>query len=190
MQMERHVMWSPVAMPGMEHVRVAMRPDEVVADGIVLGVENNIAFRLRYAIRCDVQWRVRHVRVTTLHDEHSLSLTATGDGRWFDAASGAVPLLDGCVDVDITATPLTNTLPIRRLALQPGESADIQVAYITIPELHVTRDEQRYTCVDANATIRRYTFEQTGTGFTAELRVDADGFVEDYPELFRRVWAR
>ena len=187
--MERQIMWSPLVAPGVEHFRLAIRPEEIVADGLVLGVENDLAFRLRYQIRCDPRWRVRQVRVSTLNGEPNLSLTANGQGRWFDESGAALPLLDGCLDVDITATPFTNTLPIRRLALQPGESADIKVAYITIPELQLTPDEQRYTFVAARDSGSSYNFEQKSTGFTAELQVDADGLVEHYPELFSRVWA-
>jgi hypothetical protein len=166
-----------------------MRNSEPEADGIVLGVENGAAFRLHYKVRCDSRWRVRRVEINFVDGRQGLSLSADGEGRWFDASGAAVPALDGCVDVDITATPLTNTLPIRRLALKQGESADIEVAYITIPELRVTPDDQRYTCLKTDAAGGRYRFEQLSSGFTAILQVDADGLVEDYPELFRRVWA-
>lgn len=188
-RMERQLMWSQIATPGLEHFRLEVRAEGIVADGVVLGVEKDLAFRLCYEIRCDSQWRVRRVGVNIVSDGRTLNLTSDGEGRWFDDLGGTVPVLDGCSDVDITATPFTNTLPIRRLALKRGESADIKVAYVTIPELQLMPDEQRYTCVDVDETCGRYVFEQTGTGFTAALRVDTDGLVEEYPELFRRVWA-
>lgn len=187
--MERQVMWSHSETPGMEHFRIVTRPDEIVADGIVLGVENGSAFRLHYEVRCDPQWRVRRVGANLVSDGRNLSLSSNGEGRWFDESGRAVPALDGCLDVDITATPFTNTLPIRRLALGRGESAEIKVAYVTIPELQVTPDEQRYTFVEADDACGRYKFEQRSSGFTALLQVDDEGLVEDYPELFRRVWA-
>lgn len=187
--MKRQVMWSRSDAPGMEHLALIMRPDGVAADGVVLGVENGDAFRLRYTVRCDSRWRVRRVEINFVDGGRGLSLTADGEGRWFDERGTAVRALDGCVDVDITATPLTNTLPIRRLALEQGESADIKVAYVTIPDLRVAPDEQRYTCLEADPAGGRYRFEQMGSGFTAVLQVDADGLVEDYPGLFERVWA-
>lgn len=186
--MKRQVMWSRSDAPGMEHLALIMRNGEAEADGIVLGVEDGAAFRLRYAVRCDSRWRVRGVKISFVDERRGLSLAADGEGRWFDESGAAVPALDGCVDVDITATPLTNTLPIRRLSLKQGESADIKVAYITIPDLRVAPDGQRYTCLETDAAGGRYRFEQTGSGFTAVLRVDADGLVDDYPGLFRRVW--
>lgn len=173
----------------MEHLALIMRPDEAVADGLVLGVDNDVAFRLRYTVRCDSRWRVRRVEIDFVDDGRGLSLTADGEGRWFDGWGAALPALDGCVDVDITATPLTNTLPIRRLALKPGEIADFKVAYVTIPDMRVSPDEQRYTCLETDAAGGRYRFEQAASGFTAVIQVDANGLVEDYPGLFRRVWA-
>jgi hypothetical protein len=187
--MKRQVMWSRLDAPGMEHLSLIIRGDGASAEGVVLGVEGGDAYRLRYKVRCDSRWRVRRVEVGFVGGGRSLRLTADGEGRWLDASGAAVPALDGCVDVDITATPLTNTLPIRRLALEPGESADIKVAYVTAPDLRVTPDEQRYTCLKTGAAGGRYRFEQVGSRFTAVLQVDDDGLVEDYPGLFRRAWA-
>lgn len=187
--MERQLMWSHLETPGMEHLRVVTGPRGIVADGVVLGVESGLAFRLRYEVRCDPQWRVRQVETELVNDGRNLKLSSDGEGRWFDESGRAVPALDGCLDVDITATPFTNTLPIRRLTLKRGEAAGIKVAYIMIPELRVAPDEQRYTCVEADDTCGRYKFEQRSSGFTAVIRVDAEGLVGEYPGLFRRVWA-
>lgn len=186
--MNRQVMWSRSDAPGMEHLALIMRNGEAEADGIVLGVEDGAAFRLRYTVRCDSRWRVRRAEINFVDERRGLSLNADGEGRWFDESGAALHALDGCVDVDITATPLTNTLPIRRLNLKRGESADIKVAYVTIPDLWVAPDGQRYTCLETGDAGGVYRFEQTGTGFTAVLRVDADGLVDDYPGLFERVW--
>src|SRR5215211_4036020 len=97
--------------------------------------------------------------------------------------------LDGCVDVDISATPSTNTLPIRRLGLKPGQSEELAVAYIRVPELLVGPERQRYGCLEARADGGLYRFEELPGGFTAKLPVDADGLVLDYPGLFRRAWS-
>ncbi|MET0648810.1 MAG: putative glycolipid-binding domain-containing protein [Pyrinomonadaceae bacterium] len=47
----------------------------------------------------------------------------------------------------------------------------------------------RYTCLETDAAGDSYRFEQLGSGFTAVLRVDAEGLLEDCPGLFERVWA-
>src|SRR5687767_2095364 len=126
--MTRQVMWSRLDAPGMEHLTLTVDQDEATADGIVLTVENDSALRLRYKIECDSYWRLRRVEIGFSDNSSRLGLTANGYGYWFDEYGSAVPTLDGCVDLDITATPFTNTLPIRRLDMKPGDSADIKVA--------------------------------------------------------------
>jgi hypothetical protein len=94
------------------------------------------------------------------------------------------PDLAGAIDVDLTATPFTNTLPVRRLELRNGQAEVIAVVYVEIPSLTVVARRQRYTCLEPG---RRYRFESLESGFTREIEVDDDGLVRTYPGLFRRV---
>jgi hypothetical protein len=66
------------------------------------------------------------------------------------------------------------------------------MVYITVPELQVEVTEQRYTCLETTSSGGLYRFESLEHGeaiFTAELLVDQDGLVVDYPQLFRRLGA-
>ena len=47
---------------------------------------------------------------------------------------------------------------------------------------------QRYTCLEVSPDGGRHHYEALSRGFTAELPVDRDGLVIDYPAAFRRVW--
>jgi hypothetical protein len=161
-----------------------------VANGLLIGLEAGRPFRIGYEVRCDRHWRVREVRVATPDLERPiLELLADGEGHWKRGGGEPVPELDGCIDVDISATPFTNTLPIRRLGLEPGESEVLAVTYIRIPESLVGPERQRYGCLEAQAGGWLYRFEALPSGFTAELPVDAEGLVIDYPGLFRRAWS-
>ena len=92
-------------------------------------------------------------------------------------------------DIDIEITPFTNSLPVRRLNLAAGESAEIEAAYVAFPELTVGPARQRYSCLErAGPTGSRYRYENPASGFTAELELDRDGLVLDYPALFQRSW--
>jgi uncharacterized protein len=186
--MERDVMWQPWAGPGLEHLHLTRYDGGVLADGLLVGVHEGSPFRARYVVQCDEAWRVREVRIDLLDAANRrLDLIADGEGHWTDSSGGALPGLAGCFDVDISATPFTNTLPIRRLALAPGASADINVAYVALPELSVQPRLQRYACLALNAGSGRYRFESPFHHFVAELPVDQDGLVVDYPGLFRRI---
>ena len=61
-----------------------------------------------------------------------------------------------------------------------GESREFDLIYIDVLEAQLRPDRQKYTKLDNNT----YRFENDGGNFTAEITVDDDGFVTDYPELF------
>jgi hypothetical protein len=117
---EREVMWAPWEEPGLEHLRLV--PSDgggVVANGLVIGLQAGRPFRIGYEIRCDGLWRVREVRAAAPDSERRvLELLADGEGHWKRQGGEPLPELDGCIDVDISATPFTNTLPTRRLGLK------------------------------------------------------------------------
>jgi uncharacterized protein len=187
---EREVMWAPWEGPGLEHLRLVTSGSGIVANGLVIGLEAGRPFRIGYEIRCDGRWRVREVRAAAPDSGRPvLELLTDGEGRWKRRSGVPVPELDGCIDVDISATPFTNTLPIRRLGLKPGESEELTVTYVRVPELLVGPERQRYSCLEAQADSWLYRFEALPSGFTAELPLDADGLVIDYPGLFRRAWS-
>jgi len=138
----------------------------------VLTKDTSRAVQLRVA---DGQWRRRVEVRPARFDEAHVEMQA-------DRATRR-SVLDGCVDVDIGFTPSTNTLPIRRLQLEVGESADVDAAWVRFPELTVERLRQRYTRVAHD----RYRYESLDGDFTAELVVDDDGLVVTYEGLWERV---
>lgn len=190
MSLQRDVMWLFWSGEGLEHLKLVCSGASILADGVVVGVEEGMPFRMRYELRCDAQWRLREVKVSTLGwGVREISLFADGEGLWTTAGGEPVPALDGCIDVDISATPFTNTLPIQRLGLRPGESVDLKVVYLAVPEMRLEAARQRYTCLKRDDQGGLYRYESLDgelAGFNAELPVDTDGLVLDYPGLFRR----
>ena len=184
----REALWSAWDGPGLGHLRLRVRDGGgTVADGLVLGLEEGCPFRLSYEVRCDRLWRVRSACVGVPGEPPKVELLSDGEGNWATPDGRAVRYLEGCEYVDVSVTPFTNTLPIRRLDLAPGESAEIAVAYFDGTELQPWPEPQRYTCLVKEDEGGLYRFLSLDGGFTADLSVDADGLVLDYPGLFRRV---
>ena len=204
------VVWVPWQKSGIESTRVGNLGLGPVANGLVVGEENGVVYRLQYVIRCDLDWRTREVRITPLAGTSPpLHLLSDGAGYWTTVAGVALPDLDGCLDIDLSVSAFTNTLPIKRLGLGAGLDATIAVVYIAVPTFVVSQKPQRYTRLietpvhldtlvasvetaadlvfATRSLVGRYRFEALDSGYTAELPVDRQGFVEDYPGLFRRV---
>ncbi len=92
------------------------------------------------------------------------------------------------LDVDVQYSPLTNVMPVRRLGLdRAGSSGTFVMAWVGVPSLAVTLDEQRYTLLgrdDGDVCAR---FDAGDGFFTAVIRCDADGVARDYPGIARRL---
>jgi hypothetical protein len=112
------------------------------------------------------------------------ALLAAGHPRSGLAGSEDPRRLTAALDVDLGYCPLANTLPIRRLGLlsaPPGTAHTLTAAWVLVPELVVMPIQQTYTLIDAG------TVRYTSGDFTADLSVDADGYVIHYPGLASRV---
>jgi hypothetical protein len=189
--LDRQVMWQAWTGHGLELLRVREDAGGVRAESVAIGLGGGRAYTVRYALGCDTGWRVRTLEAWTLGDEHaSLALSSDGSGRWTGPDGTYHPSLDGCFDVDLPSTVFTNTLPIRRLGMVPGWSEELSVVYIGVPDLTLSVARQRYTCLTWGADGGRYRFESLGADFTAEITLDADGLVVEYPRIARRVWSR
>lgn len=179
---ERIARWTDWQGIGLEHLSVVGDDRGIVAESVVIGEQNAHRFGLGYRLGIDLQWRVRDISIR-MAGGSSLRVLADGVGCWRGADGAKIPHLAGCIDIDIAATPFTNTLPIRRLKLDIGASATIKVAYVSLPTLTIQPVEQRYTRLAES----QYLYEGLSTSFSAELTVDAQGIVGDYPGVFRLV---
>jgi uncharacterized protein len=116
-----------------------------------------------------------------------VKVSSDGRGSWTGPDGHKIEYLNGCLDVDVMATPFTNTLAIRRLGLAAGESREIEVAYVKIPGLELSRARQRYTCLEKNGEGKRYLYESLEGDFKAQLTLDVEGLVLAYQGLWERV---
>lgn len=134
-----------------------------------------------YEVHCDENWLTHrvHLERTIGKDRKTLSRSVEKSGLWCCSGQEAAEV-HGCLDVDLSGPPATNTLPIRRLDLGIGESESVTAACIKFPELELQPLSQRYIRTAEN--IYRY---ESDTGFSAEIMVDDLGLVTAYPRGLR-----
>jgi hypothetical protein len=153
--------------------------DGLTATGAQLGSDPR-PYRAAYELEARGDWVTRRLRVE-VGGVGSLELRHDGKGNWAGVDNAAE--LEGALDCDLALSPLTNLMPIRRHRLheQPG-TADFAMAWVSLPDLKVHRSQQRYEHLAPGRV--RFSDDE---GFTAVLELDADGIVDFYPGLARRV---
>lgn len=192
-KVRRHLYWFPEGDPGCEQLDFSFGTDGLRAVGLVLRGQGNSHFRCRYELEADGSWQFQRLVISTAGDSDQpcrREIIRDAQGDWLIDGEAASQLA-GCSEVDIQVTPFTNTLPIRRLQMARGERQDLRVAYVPLPSLDVEPVDQRYTClVPLGTSGGLYRYEGLFRNFSADLQVDSDGLVLDYPETFRRQWPR
>ena len=178
------VMWQSQEQQSLEYCTLAPTPDGYTGEGLVLQALDRQPLRIDYQITCNHHWQTRLVSISqsTGSEIHHLRLTVDEQQRWWrDGVE--LEQFAGLFDVDLSITPLTNTLPIRRLKLSVGESAAVTALWVSFPERTLQPLAQTYTRLAEN----RYRYHSLPHDFTAELTVDETGLVIDYEHLFTRV---
>lgn len=184
----RTVCWFPIWNEhrkniGLEHLVLT----KGAANSVILGIdEDDFPFRLDYNLRwapsgCLLQ---ADLSLEKSRQKRSLSLHADGMGNWKYANGQLIPELDGCIDIDIWPTPFTNSFPLWRSPMSIGQKKKFRMAFINGCTLAIEAKSQAYSRLGE----RLYLFESLdGSQFRAELPLDKDGLVIDYPDLFQRI---
>lgn len=159
---------------------------DVQLNGTILAAHEGQPIEICYQISCDSDWQTREVAVQQRYGflESSLKLSVNGK-TWNRADQGRIPELAGCIDVDIELTPATNALPINRLKLAVGKSAEIQAAWIRLPSLAIVHAHQRYERLCENV----YRYTSVASGFQAEIEVDRFGIPIRYGNIWEKIAA-
>jgi hypothetical protein len=153
----RTLVWKGVDGVRLEICRAELEGRELYATGTQIGVEPE-PYELRYSL-----------------EPTRLRLEIVG-GTSADIG------LDGADFLDLGFSPLTNSLPVLEYGLhEGGEARDFVMSLVTVPDLRVSRSEQRYEPFGPGLVRFR------AGDFTAMLEFDADGFVDRYPGLAERV---
>ena len=174
------ILWQDVETGALDRCRMEAGNDGLRLSGTVLTPAHGTPLDVRYLVEAGPDGRTRRVELELDGGATRRVLLADGAGRWQWQGGPELTEVAGSLDVDLTVTPATNTLPVRRLAgLEPGQAADLQMAWVQFPGLEVLASAQRYQRLAAD----RWHFS-TGD-FHAELLVDPDGLVLDYGGLFR-----
>jgi uncharacterized protein len=194
----RSVAWVKDDPPGMEFAEVTRLPDRLKATGVAIG-STPVPYRLDYSLDTGAGFVTTQIELTARAEgwERRLDLRRQDDGWSADVfqageppggawESDMAPLAEA-LDCDLQYSPLTNTMPVLRHGLLEGGTAEFTMAWISVPDLRIHADGQRYTFVRREGEESIVRFEALDGSFTANMRFDAEGLVVDYPGIARRL---
>ncbi|WP_160847724.1 putative glycolipid-binding domain-containing protein [Pontibacillus yanchengensis] len=181
--MSQRIIWQNKETAGCEYVHIIEDDESIIAKGTVLFVEKGQPYQVNYEIEVDQHWITKGVRIQLNEAYKELNLQTNNKGKWC-LNGNRVKDMDGTIDVDLSVTPLSNTLPIKRCTWREGETKTFQMLYIDIPSFDLKKLKQTYTYIGRDNNQR--TFRYTCQDYKTTISVDEDGFVIEYPNLFTR----
>jgi hypothetical protein len=173
------VLWNRLDQAGHDSARLSESAAGAIIEGTAVFEEAGRPCRLDYRVVCDAAWLTVSARVTGWLDAATVDLTIDVDAtRTWTIAGERRPDLRDCVDIDLSFTPATNLLPIRRCSPAVGERVPVRAAWLGFPEMSVEPLDQVYERLSES----RYRYESGQGSFV--LETNAVGFVTRYPGLW------
>jgi hypothetical protein len=196
----RAVAWVKDDPFGVEFAEIAITEENLTASGVAVGTAP-LPYRLDYELETRAGFVTARLRGTTRGEgwHRELDLRRDEDGVWSIAvneegavdlppAGGDVARLADALDCDLGLSPVTNMMPILRHGLLGGGGPiEFTMAWVAVPALTVQPDGQRYRHLRPAADHHVVRFEATDGSFTADISVDTDAVVVDYPGIARRL---
>jgi len=175
------VIWRRLDVPGHESARLTSRDAKHVLAGASVFIHERAPCRLDYSIVCRADWQTESASVRGWVGQREIEVAISVDPlrRW-ELNGRDVPAVAGCMDVDLNFSPATNILPIRRLGLRVGQSAEVTAAWLRFPGFELEPLPQAYH----RTAEQTYRYESAGGSFVKDLTVNDAGFVIQYPDFF------
>ena len=179
--MERKITWEGLEYRSLENCTLTETDNGISVTSVITGQVNNQAIKILYKILTDILWATYFVEINVILGGYKKTILLEKKGAFWLVNNTIDHRFDDCVDIDISLTPFTNTLPIRRLVFNGQLSNRIEVIYIDIIVDMIMPVKQYYTKISDSV----YLYENEKSTFKAELKTDSYGLVIEYPKLFR-----
>ena len=198
----RSVAWAKDDPYGVELAEMEIAHDALSASGVAIGTAP-VPYRLDYELETGPTFVTTRLHVVSRGEgwRRELDLRRDERGTWSIDSSdegsadlrppgGDVSRFEEALDCDLGLSPVTNMMPILRHGLlRAGGPIEIAVAWVAVPELSVRLDRQRYRHLRSDGDRHVVGFEAVDGSFAAEITLDDDGVVIDYPGIARRLGA-
>src|SRR3954463_2054699 len=123
------ILWRRLDLPGHDAVSLRQTAGGAELRGMAVFQDEEGPTALRYSVGCDSGWRSTEATVEGWCGDQAVAvrIRRDSDGTW--TLNGMpCPSVAGCIDLDLSFTPATNLLPLRRLDLAVNQAAEVRAA--------------------------------------------------------------
>lgn len=174
--------WRRCDVPGHDAARLHRAASGWRLTGTAIFHEAGQLACLHYSVHLDASWATLSANVSGYVGNDDIEHEVSRTTRGWTHNGHLVEGLDDLMDIDFGFTPATNLPQIRRMALGIGQAAEIEVAWLDSNSKSLSRLLQRYE----RRTTDTYWYESPSASYSAMLQLSDDGFVNDYPTLWRQ----
>jgi hypothetical protein len=177
---QTNIIWAGRLYHSIENCLMTSTSEGNEITSTIIGNHGSDIYKVDYHIKTNKHWETIFLTLQTRFNNSSeLTTLEKKEENWL---LNGIPKdeLRNIFDIDISLTPFTNTLPINRLNFITNEPIIIDVLYFDILNRNIIPVKQSYTKLTTNL----YAYERMDTNFKATIKVDEQGLVSDYPDLF------
>jgi hypothetical protein len=180
--MQKSIVWKGLQYDTKEHCSINFRDTTIIVRGEIEGWAMLKALYVEYMLILNPDWTIREIEIHfTLGEEaHTYNFIRHTSGHWTDASGTLFRQFGECRFVDISLTPLTNSLVFKSVEFTRSQAEQFNVLYFDVLANEVRVDVQRYTQIDDT----KFNFENDGGKFAVDIDVDHEKFVTQYPNYF------
>lgn len=175
------VLWRRLDLPGHDCCTLSETSGGYSLKGSAVFLHPKGPALLHYALELAHDWSTISAIVRGELGSALIDYTFIREATGWMFNRSPVPGLEAMLDLDLSFTPATNLQQLRRVDLKIGAAVDLPVAWFDIETRSLTRLAQRYERRGRLA----YWYEAPTVPYKALLKLEPNGFVSDYPGLWR-----
>lgn len=183
--LKKTVIWGSREGFGSEYLELTIFNNEIKVNSTVIFLDDHSPYKVDFQVWLNHNWEMKQLDVS-ISNGKSLRLSSDGKGRWFDIKGQELHDLSGAIDIDLSCTPFTNSLPINRKKWRLDQPQEFEMVFISVPDLAFRKVHQSYEWIQKTGEKRKFCYRSDT--YETVLEVDSYGLVVDYPEVFTRMY--
>jgi hypothetical protein len=174
------ILWRRLDVPGHDACRLEEEPQGWRLHGAAVFRHPSGPAHLSYSVNCDRAWLTSSGLIQGVIGARPIDARIIREDAGWRFNGELAPGLGHLLDLDLSFTPATNFLQLKRFALPLGEAVALPAAWFNLEIGALTELRQIYQRRDAH----RLSYRAPDVGYEGLLELSPNGFVRRYPGLW------